>query len=171
MFNLTATNETYGTPLVFTASFDKNVKGCVNFTVDGVFSEIVNISDGKAQITVSYIDADDYCLNAFYTNDYFNSTVKSVMFKVDKADSIFDLAVSNVISGEDANITLTLSDNTYGNVIFILDGQSTVVEIENNQAVLFVPNIGGANHIINITYDGDRNYNPNSLNSTFISRI
>lgn len=167
LFNLTATNDTYGNPLVFTASFDKNVKGFVNFTIEGIFSQIVNISDGKAQMTVSYIDADEYCLNAFYCNDYFNSTVKSVMFNVDKADSIFDLAVSNVISGEDANITLTLSDNTYGNVIFILDGQSTVVEIENNQAVLFVPNIGGANHIINITYDGDRNYNPNSLNSTF----
>ena len=51
------------------------------------------------------------------------------MFKVDKADSIFDLAVSNVISGEDANITLTLSNNACGNVIFMLDGQSTVVEM------------------------------------------
>ena len=167
IFNLTSTNATYGSPVVFTASFDKDIKGCVNFTVDGVLSEMAYISDGKAQLAISYINVGIYSVGAFYSNDYFNSTTQSSIFKVDKTDSIFDLAVSNVISGEDANITLTLSSNASGEVIFVLDGQRHVVEIKNNHAVLFVSNIKGANHIINVTYDGDGNYNPKSLNSTF----
>lgn len=167
IFNLTSTNATYGSPVVFTASFDKDIKGCVNFTVDGVLSEMAYISDGKAQLAISYISVGIYSVGAFYSNDYFNSTTQSSIFKVDKTDSIFDLAVSNVISGEDANITLTLSSNASGEVIFVLDGQRHVVEIKNNHAVLFVSNIKGANHIINVTYDGDGNYNPKSLNSTF----
>lgn len=167
IFNLTSTNATYGSPVVFTASFNKDITGCVNFTVNGILSEMVNISDGNAQLVISYIDVGIYSVNAFYSNDYFNSTTQSSIFKVDKTDSIFDLAVSNVISGEDANITLTLSNNASGKVIFVLDGQRYVVEIKNNHAVLFVANISGANHVINITYDGDNNYNPNALNSSF----
>jgi hypothetical protein len=167
IFNLTSTNASYGSPVVFAADFDKTIKGYVNFTVNGILSEIVNITDGRAQLSVSYIDAGVYSVNAFYVNDYFNSDVKSSIFEVTKSDTVFDLAVSNVISGEDANITLTLSPNAGGSVIFILDGQRHVVDIKDNHAVLFVANISGAGHIVNITYNGDRNYNSNTLNSTF----
>ncbi|WP_405291730.1 Ig-like domain repeat protein [Methanobrevibacter sp.] len=170
IFSLNSNNVTYGNQSVFTASFDKNVTGKVNFTISNVLSEIVNITNGKAELTVSYIDVGVYSVQAFYFNDYFNSTGKSNMFEVGKADSIFDLAVSNVVSGEDANITLTLSNMVSGEVVFILDGKKSVVEIIDNKAVLFVPNISGADHIISINYDGDRNYNPKSLNSSFYIR-
>ena len=170
IFSLNSNNVTYGNQSVFTASFDKNVTGKVNFTISNVLSEIVNITNGKAELTVSYIDVGVYSVQAFYFNDYFNSTGKSNMFEVGKADSIFDLAVSNVVSGEDANITLTLSNMVSGEVVFILDGKKSVVEIIDNKAVLFVPNISGADHIISISYDGDRNYNPKSLNSSFYIR-
>ena len=166
-FNLTSTNSTYGSPVTFTANFENDLKGRVNFTVGNVLSEIVDITDGKAILNVNYIDVAVYTLNAYYTNDYFNSTSKSSVFRVDKADSIFYFTVSNVITGEDANVTLTLSANASGEVTFILDGQKQIIEIKDNKAVLFVPNISGAGHIINITYGGDGNYNANFLNSSF----
>lgn len=166
-FNLTSTNATYANQVTFTASFDKDVNGRVNFTIGNVLSEIVDIVNGKAVLSADYINAGTYTLNAHYTNDYFNSSSKSSQFNVRKADSLFDLAVSNVISGEDANITLTLSNNASGDVMFVLDGVEYVVEIKDNRAVLFVSNISGANHTINVFYGGDANYNMNSLNSSF----
>ncbi len=170
LFNLTSTNATYASPVTFAAEFDENVTGHVNFTVKDILSEVVAIAGGKAQFSLNYIDAGTYTLDAFYTNDYFNSTSKSCIFKVDKADSIFDLAVSNVVSGEDANITLTLSNNTSGEVIFVLDGEKYNIEIKDNHAVLTVKNISGAGHLIKVSYDGDKNYNPNSLESSFYIR-
>ncbi len=169
-FSLSSTNATYASPVTFAADFDEDVTGYVNFTVNNVFSEVVGIVGGKAQFSLNYIDTGTYTLDAFYTNDYFNSTRKSSMFKVDKADSIFDLAVSNVVSGEDANITLTLSNNTRGEVIFVLDGEKYNIEIKDNQAVLNVKNISGADHTIKISYGGDKNYNSNSLESSFYIR-
>ena len=166
-FSLTSANATYGNPVTFSANFNRDVKGRVNFTISNGLSKIVDIIDGRAVLTTDYINANVYTLNAFYTNDYFNSTSKSTVFRIDKGDTIFNLAVSNVISGEDANITLTLSNHTSGEVVFVLDGEKHVVEIKDNRAVLYVANVSGANHIINITYDGDSNYNPNALNSTF----
>ena len=167
VFNVTATNATYGNELTFTAEFEKDVKGRVNFTINNVLNEVVDIVDGKAILNANYLNVGTYTVYAHYTNEHFNSTDKSCIFRVDKSDTRFDMAVSNVITGEDADITLVLSDNASGEAIFVLDGQMHVVPIMNNKAVLTVLNISGAGHTINITYAGDRNYNPNSLNASF----
>ena len=166
-FNVTADDAVYGENTTFKAVFDKNVTGCVNFTIDGKLSAVVNITDGEAIFATDSLNAGSYTLRAFYTNEHFSSAAKSSSFTISKADSALSFDISNVIAGEDAIITVHLSPNATGEVTFILDGNETVKQVINSTAVLEVLNISGAGHEIKIIYGGDGNYNVKSLNDTF----
>lgn len=166
-FNVTASDAVYGENTTFKAVFDRNVTGCVNFTIDGILSVVVNITDGEAIFTTDSLNAGSYTLRAFYTNDYFSSAAKSSSFTISRADSALSFDISNVIAGEDAIITVHLSPNATGEVTFILDGNETAKQVINSTAVLEVLNISGAGHEIKIIYGGDGNYNRKSLNDTF----
>lgn len=166
-FNLTSTDSVYGANTTFRAVFDKNITGCVNFTVEEILSVKVDIVDGEAVFISDELDAGSYRLNAFYTNPYFNSTVKNTDFNIEKADTFMDICISNVIAQEDAAITVYLSGNATGEVTFILDGKNEIKTVIGGIAVLGVINISGGNHSIEIHYGGDGNFNPKSLNSSF----
>ncbi|WP_458453735.1 Ig-like domain repeat protein [Methanobrevibacter sp.] len=166
-FNVTAADAVYGENTTFKAVFDKNITGSVNFTIDGKLSVVVNITDGEAIFVTDSLNAGSYTLRAFYTNEHFSSAAKSSPFTISKANSTLSFAISNVIAGEDASITVHLSPNATGRVTFILDGNETVVPVINSNAVLEILNISGAEHEIKIIYGGDGNYNGKSINDTF----
>lgn len=166
-FNVTADDAVYGKNTTFKAVFDKNVTGCVNFTIDGKLSVVVNITDGGAIFVTDSLNAGSYTLRAFYTNEHFSSASKSSSFTIGKVDSTLSFNISNVIAGEDASITVHLSANATGEVTFILDGNAVVKKVINSTAVLEIPNISGAEHKIKIIYGGDGNYNGKSINDSF----
>ncbi len=166
-FNLTASDSVYGKNTEFKAVFDKNITGCVNFTITDILSVNVNITDGEAYFTTDALNAGSYTLKAFYANHYFNSTAKTAGFTIRKAETSLDYLISNVIAGEDADINVYLSKNATGEVTFNLNNNTVVKRINDDTAVLTITNISGGNHDLKISYGGDDNYNGNSLNVSF----
>lgn len=165
-FNLTSSNITYGEDEMVQAIFEENVSGKFNFTIKST-SKVADIINGKAVLNLSFLNAGDYEVRGFYLNDYFTSNPKTSYFNVKKADAKLDLCISNIISGEDADISVTTSKNATGEVKFILDGETFTSNIINSISSISVKNISGASHSIQIIYDGDDNYNSNSLNTSF----
>lgn len=164
-FSITSTNNTYGENTTFRAMLDRDVNGRFKFRINDK-QAIVEIINGTAEYSMR-LNAGEHVLYGNYVNDYFNSTVKNINFEVKKADSILDFIVGNVITGDDANLTVTLSDSATGNVTFILDGAEQVIKVDDNKAYITVLNITGGNHTIKISYSGDENFNENAMETTF----
>lgn len=166
-FNLTASDISFGQSEVLIAEFENDITGWFNFTINGVLSAKAEIINGSATFNADRLNVGTYELVGFYSNEHFNSTPLKTEFTVKKADSILNFTVSNVITGEDAEITVYLSNYTTGNVRITVDGKNYSKTVTNNQASLIIEKINGANHTIKITYDGDANYNRKSLDSLF----
>ena len=164
-FNLTSNYITYGEAAVITAEFDKNVTGNVNFTLNDL-TEVITIVDGKAVLRIENLGFGIFQVNAFYTNDLFNSTVKTTTFEVERFNSTIILDIKETFIG-DVEVIVAKADNLTGNIAFIVDDDEYCTEITAGQAIVTVPNLSGGLHRLKVNYEGDSRHKNTTLITDF----
>ena len=165
-FNITANNITYGEDEIIEVIFDKNVTGVAKINVNNI-DVSADISEGKAIFNISSLNSGHYVVKASYSNEFFNSSMIESNFEVHRANSTLSIDIPPVCPGDNQTIKISFSKNTTGNVRITVDGISQTVNITNDEAVITISNIGDGEHSLAIYYDGNANYNPINISSSF----
>ena len=105
---------TYGEKVIVQVFLNDNATGNVSVTVDGVTNSS-SVLNGRANITLSGIDAGFKNVSIFYTGDdtYFNKT-ETTNFTIKKANLTFTITSSDIMIGQDAVINIKVPAKTRG---------------------------------------------------------
>ena len=166
VLNLNQVNVAYGEDVVVEAMFDKNVTGSVNFTLSNGFTEISNISDGKAALTVKNLGCGIYKVNAYYFNDLIKLNGVESTLNVDKLDSKFDINISEASIGQEEVISIE-TYNLTGKMKIIVDGDEYLLNITNNYVNLTLPNLAPGRHRMAVSYLGDEYHKDTTVYRNF----
>jgi predicted outer membrane repeat protein len=139
-----------------------------------IFNQTLTGDEGRMiidsfQITGLAVDTYSVSITNNETSNYLYYGV-SDSFDVDRATPEISVGVQDVIYGNPAVATVTISENATGNVTVIINGKEYSAEIKQGTAIANIEAeylIVGENKV-NVFYDGDTNYtmNHNSTNFT-----
>lgn len=169
-FNLFAQNISYLDDEVVEVSFERNISGFVNFTLSNGITKLIEIKNNTAIWNISNLNAGQWDVEAFYTNDLFNSSSVKKSFKVNKANFTFDVSYSGLNFGSQTAITLTLPTSITGNITFFVDTFKYEKSLEKDYVVLKLDNLDKGKHNLTISYSGDVNFNEGIFNTQFSIR-
>ena len=136
----------------------EDAKGNVTITVDGknFTADVVN---GTAVVNLDNVTPGAHEVEVLYSGDdkYTNAT-KLVNVTAPKYDSPINITVSEIKSGENGTITVTLPDNATGNVTIYVDGKQYHGEVIDGVVVVKVENLTAGDKTVVVEYSGDDNY-------------
>lgn len=176
--NVVAQNVTYGEKVPITVFIDG--EGTVTIKYDGG-EDTKDIENGKVEFEVG-LDAGNYTINVTYNgNDNVNATSAAVNVTVAKADPNIEVEVKDIVYGDVEYIIIT--SNAPGNVTVMINGVEEVVELTlggnkvlratrgpatyNGKSTVDVYNLGAGNYVVDVTYNGDENYNKRTVTADF----
>ncbi len=109
-------------------------------------------------VPVSDLEVGKYNLTVMYNgNKFYEASNTTVEFEVLRKYSPIDVA------NDDENVTIELPENATGTVNIVVNGEELDnFTLENGTAVVPIDNFKPGNYSLNITYDGDELYRPNS---------
>ena len=146
--------------------------GDVIVTVNGK-DYTVNVVNGKGNVTGVKLAAGTYDFTAKFAGDNnYNDVGDSGNFKVNKVDSVIDVAVSDIKVGEDAVITVKLLSDATGNVTVNVNGKDYTEPVVNGMANVKVSGLKADTYDVAVKYSGDNNYNDAVATSSFtVSKV
>ena len=120
----------------------------------------VKVTDGKGIVTGDKLAAGTYAFAAAWAgDDNYNIVTENGDFKVNKVDSVIDVAVSDIKVGEDAVISVKLASDATGEVVITVNGEDYTAAIENGVASVTVSDLKAGDYTVAVKYTGDNNYN------------
>ena len=133
----------------------------------------VAVTDGKGNVTGVKLAAGTYDFTAkFAGSDNYNDVGDSGNFKVNKVDSVIDVAVSDIKVGEDAVITVKLLSDATGNVTVNVNGKNYNGTVIHGMANVKVSGLKADTYDVAVKYSGDNNYNDAVATSSFtVSKV
>lgn len=134
-----------------------------------IIDEEIIISANKAFYDMSQLNVGNYLVTAFYMNDMFNSSAKNSTFTIKKSDADLNIDCEDITYGEDAIIVASLP-NAVGTIQFNVNGTIYNVELNNSMAILNLTNLNPGTYNVTVSFDGDSNYNPSTINTSFSVR-
>ena len=148
------------------------LNGDVIVTVNGK-DYTVNVVNGKGNVTGVKLAAGTYDFTAKFAGDNnYNDVGDSGNFKVNKVDSVIDVAVSDIKVGEDAVITVKLLSDATGNVTVNVNGKDYTEPVVNGMANVKVSGLKADTYDVIVKYSGDNNYNDAVATSSFtVSKV
>ena len=146
--------------------------GDVIVTVNGK-DYTVNVVNGKGNVTGVKLAAGTYDFTAKFAGDNnYNDVGDSGNFKVNKVDSVIDVAVSDIKVGEDAVITVKLLSDATGSVTVNVNGKDYTEPVVNGIANVKVSGLKADTYDVAVKYSGDNNYNAVVATSSFtVSKV
>ncbi|MBR4766548.1 MAG: Ig-like domain repeat protein [Clostridia bacterium] len=148
----------------------ETLMGTVKFIVDGK-EYSAQINEGKAEITVTDVDAGTHTVNATYTgNNNYEQTTAETAFTADRATPEMSIAISpeNPVYGEDVTVTVTVPEDATGTVTVAVDGAEETVNVKDGKAEIEYDNTFDlGRHEVTVNYPGDDNYESNSAETEF----
>ena len=121
---------------------------------------VVNVINGKGTLTGDKLAANTYGFAAAWAgNNNYAGVNENGDFKVNKVDSVIDVAVSDINVGEDAVITVKLANDATGEVVITVNGEDYTAAIENGVATVTVSDLKADDYTVAVKYAGDNNYN------------
>ncbi len=82
-------------------------------------------------------------------------------------DPGLEVAVSDIVEGEDAVITIKINSQTTGNISFTLNDIVYSFETSNGTIVKAIPNLSPGTYSVDVSYPGDLRFNSTSKTATF----
>ena len=157
---------------VLTGVNNAPLTGDVIVTVNGK-DYTVNVVNGKGNVTGVKLAAGTYDFTAKFAGDNnYNDVGDSGNFKVNKVDSVIDVAVSDIKVGEDAVITVKLLSDATGNVTVNVNGKDYTEPVVNGMANVKVSGLKADTYDVIVKYSGDNNYNDAVATSSFtVSKV
>jgi hypothetical protein len=160
---------TYGEPLVVIVNANEKFTGEVIVKI-GTLNQTVNVVNGKGNATFNNLTADDYFINATFTEDetfYADSanttaTVKGVEVPADTA-----LNINVPANSKSPTFSIKLDKDATGNFTVTVDGKVIdTKELKDGAASITVADLPAGDHNITISYSGDGKYAPIVQNTT-----
>ena len=157
---------------VLTGVNNAPLTGDVIVTVNGK-DYTVNVVNGKGNVTGVKLAAGSYDFTAKFAGDNnYNAVSDSGNFKVNKVDSVIDVAVSDIKVGEDAVITVKLLSDATGSVTVNVNGKDYTEPVVNGIANVKVSGLKADTYDVIVKYSGDNNYNDAVATSSFtVSKV
>ena len=157
---------------VLTGVNNAPLTGDVIVTVNGK-DYTVNVVNGKGNVTGVKLAAGSYDFTAKFAGDNnYNAVSDSGNFKVNKVDSVIDVAVSDIKVGEDAVITVKLLSDATGSVTVNVNGKDYTEPVVNGMANVKVSGLKADTYDVAVKYSGDNNYNDAVATSSFtVSKV
>ncbi|WP_142301883.1 Ig-like domain-containing protein, partial [Methanobrevibacter smithii] len=107
-----------GKDAVVTVSVTSGATGNVTVVINGK-SQVVELKDSKATVTIENLTAEDYKIEATYNGDAKYLTSSAVYtFNVNKLPSSITVSAGDIKVGEDAVIVASITSGATGNVTF-----------------------------------------------------
>ena len=174
---LVAQNITYGEVATIIAYV--NAAGSVTFKIEGYPDETVEIIDGKATYTIN-LNAGNYTVEAIYESQSGFVANSQVNFTVEKADPTISVEVENIAYGEaeyiivhvnaDGYVTIKVNGTDINETISLDNGEREIIlratalgdNVPNayeGNATLIIRNLKGGNYVVEVTYNGNENFN------------
>ena len=136
----------------------EDAAGNVTVTVDGknFTAEVIN---GTAVIQLDNVAPGTHEVVVTYSgDDKYSNITKETNVTAPKYDSTIGIDVSEIKSGEDGTITVTLPENATGTVTVSVDGKEYTADVVNGAAVVKVDNLTAGPKTVVVEYSGDDNY-------------
>ena len=132
--------------------------GNVTFIIDGVEND-VELIDGVAIYTIKNIVAGDHSIVAIYDGDAKNEAISNfTAFTLTKATPSVDVAIGDLKLGEDATVTVTITNAT-GKVNIIIDGVESAADLVDGIATATISKVTVGTHTVVASYAGDAKNN------------
>ena len=181
MMIVIAQNVTYAENEIITAYV--NAEGNVTFKINSQTYDTVNITDGKAVFSVP-LNAGNYTVEAIYNGQSgFSSKSVETNFTVEKADPIMSIEVQNIIYGgvehirvhvnAEGDVTIRVIDTGIVETISLDNGEKDIIlragpsDSYEGNATLNLYNLRGGRYPVEVTYNGNSNYNKLTASSEF----
>ena len=156
------TNIFYGQDMIIDISMPDDAKGDVFMRLNG--NHTVSLSDGVAQFTIAGLEVGNYTVEIFYYNDeIYESVSQNITFSVLAPEEpfTFDFTVENITYGDNAEISITSSQNITEtvNVTLCIVPQNVnstsipktyTVDLTNGKGMLIIPNLNAENYSVNV---------------------
>ena len=173
-------NITYGD--VETVTVNVNATGSVTIKLNNETYDTKDLSGGKVVFPIEGLDAGNYTVEAIYTDPSGNVNSVKANFTVEKADPEITVEVKDIVYGDVEHIKV--NSNAKGNVTIKVN-ESVVYELtlENGHYVLRAVRSAGSNYkgnanvdvenleagkyTVEVTYNGNENYNPLTVTKEF----
>ncbi|WP_298521906.1 Ig-like domain-containing protein, partial [uncultured Methanobrevibacter sp.] len=149
---------TVGETAVFNITYDANDTGDLSLIINGKLYEI-NATNGTAQINISGLDAGEYTVIAYLTEDYpYGADYFEAVLTVSRFETNMTIDVANVTVGQNAKVTIDLGNaQATGKVIAIIDGEEKLLSLYKGKATTTIKQIEAGDHNIVAIYNGDDN--------------
>ena len=154
-----------GKTAVVTINVTPGATGNVTVVVNGK-SQVVELKDSKATLTIENLAAGDYKVEATYNGDAkYLASSNNASFKVSKISG-YDIKVnaSEVNEGEDATIIVVLPKDATGNVTLVMNNKPYFAKVIDGMAKVVVPSVSAGTHDFIVTYYGDDKYDKSTVN-------
>ena len=141
----------------------------VNVDVGGYSFSGFSDENGQYVIPI-FLTAGDYVCSITYDGD--NNHIKSDakanvnVKKFEKMNSTVLLNIGDAKLGEDLTIDISVLNAT-GQVLFMFDGFSAYLDLEDGQTGCIIEEISSGIHIVDVVYLGDDYYKPSHNNASF----
>ena len=170
--DISVDNIEIGKDAVVTVSVTSGATGNVTVVINGK-SQVVELKDSKATVTIENLTAEDYKIEATYNGDAKYLTSSAVYtFNVNKLPSSITVSADDIKVGEDAVIVASITSGATGNVTFTVGDKTETVWIKDGKATLTVKDLASGNYKINAVYNGDAKYLTSSNSTSFkVSKI
>ena len=175
--NITVSSD--GTSGNFTGNLIINItsEDAIGFENISQIIELIVDDEGKVidwTINNMILPVGNYNITVVYSGNYkYNGNSSQAKFTVNKADSAVTVNLTNITYGEDEIIKYNVTDGATGTVNITVTGADGVVEtfndvpIENGTIGVNVADLPAGNYSVNVTYNGDNNFNPSSTVANF----
>ena len=162
-----ATNITVGEDVLIEITAPEDIALPVLVDVGGR-GYYVNITAGKGQLYVPYLDSGNYTVVVRYTgDDKYNETQNATKFEVSKVPSTVNVTVENITVGDKAVIKVETPKDLYGNVTVSVDGKNYTVFVSGGEGTLVVSDLGVGPYTVDVTFNGSKKYKPSNNTATF----
>ena len=156
-----------GKTAVVTINVTPGATGNVTVVVNGK-SQVVELKDSKATLTIENLAAGDYKVEATYNGDAkYLASSNNALFKVSKISG-YDIKVNagEVNEGEDATIIVVLPKDATGNVTLVMNNKPYFAKVIDGMAKVVVPSVSAGTHDFIVNYSGDDKYDKSTVNGT-----
>uniref|UniRef100_UPI0037DDA953 Ig-like domain repeat protein n=2 Tax=Methanobrevibacter smithii TaxID=2173 RepID=UPI0037DDA953 len=165
--DISVDNIEIGENAVVTVSVTSGATGNVTVVINGK-SQVVELKDSKATVTIENLTAEDYKIEATYNGDAKYLTSSAVYtFNVNKLPSSITVSAGDIKVGEDAVIVASVIPGATGNVTFTIGDKTETVEIKDGKATLTVKGLASGDYTVSAVYNGDDKYLTSSNSTSF----
>lgn len=121
-----------------------------------VTQELIN---GQALFSINDLKASDYVITAVYGGNIRYATCENKCnVSIFKYGSSVEISLGTILINTDLIITASVLNDMSGNVTFIINGDSHLVEINNKKAVYTIQDIAKGDYLVEAVYNGDDKY-------------